>query len=375
MTDAIEGDGPEITALLVGPDDAGQRLDKILARQAERDDLGLSRTRLQDLIAQGFVRLDGIVALSPSLKPKQGARILFEVPPPVDATPQAEAIPLSVVFEDDDVIVLDKPAGLVVHPAPGHLTGTLVNALLSHCGDSLSGIGGVRRPGIVHRLDKDTTGLMVAAKSDRAHRGLADIFADHGRSGSLLREYRAFVWGQPDRGSGTIDAALGRHAHHRDRMAVVSAAKGRHAVTHWSLEERYAPAAALIRCRLETGRTHQIRVHMAHIGHPLIADPVYAGGVQDQGLASGRCVPGCHRGAGAAGAPCRGPRLRSSRHGPRALVRKSPASGSRCSRGRSTGRNRRTSGDIENQLVAEAQLYRSSLRGAKQQSNLGCDPG
>lgn len=278
MTGDIEGDGPEIIAVLVGPDDAGQRLDKILARQAERDDLGLSRTRLQDLIAEGFVRLDGAVALSSSLKPKQGARILFEVPPPVDATPLAEDIPLTIVFEDEDVIVIDKPAGLVVHPAPGHPTGTLVNALLGHCGDSLSGIGGVRRPGIVHRLDKDTTGLMVAAKSDRAHRGLADIFADHGRSGSLLREYRAFVWGQPDRGTGAIDAPLGRHAHHRDRMAVVSSAKGRHAVTHWSIEERYAPAAALLRCRLETGRTHQIRVHMAHIGHPLIADAVYAAG-------------------------------------------------------------------------------------------------
>ncbi len=278
MTDDIEIDGPEITAVLVGPDDAGQRLDKILARQAERDDLGLSRTRLQDLIAGGFVHLDGVVALSPSLKPKQGARILFEVPPPVDATPQPEDIPLSIVFEDEDLIVIDKPAGLVVHPAPGHPSGTLVNALLGHCGDSLSGIGGVRRPGIVHRLDKDTTGLMVAAKSDRAHRSLADTFADHGRSGSLLRDYRAFVWGQPDRGTGIIDAPLGRHAHHRDRMAVVSPAKGRHAVTHWSVEERFAPAAALLRCRLETGRTHQIRVHMAYIGHPLIADAVYAAG-------------------------------------------------------------------------------------------------
>ncbi len=278
MTADLEDGGPEITSVLVGPDDAGQRLDKILARQAERDDLGLSRTRLQDLIADGFVRLDGVVASSPSLRPKAGTRIIFEVPPPVDATPQAEDIPLSIVFEDEDVIVVDKPAGLVVHPAPGHATGTLVNALLHHCGDSLSGIGGVRRPGIVHRLDKDTTGLMVAAKSDRAHRGLADIFADHGRSGSLLRDYRAFVWGRPDRAFGTIEAALGRHAHHRDRMAVVSSAKGRHAVTHWSIEERYTSAAAQLRCRLETGRTHQIRVHLAHIGHPLIADAVYGAG-------------------------------------------------------------------------------------------------
>ncbi len=275
---ADDGEGPEIAVFVVGRDEAGQRLDKVLAQHAAREDLGLSRTRLQDLVAGGFVRVDGVVAPSPSVKLKEGTRILFEVPPPTDAVPLPQDIPLSVVFEDDDLIVIDKPAGLVVHPAPGHADGTLVNALLGHCGDGLSGIGGIRRPGIVHRLDKDTTGLLVAAKSERAHRGLAEIFADHGRSGSLVRQYLALTWTVPDRGSGTVEAPLGRHPHHRDRMAVVPAAKGRHAVTHWTVEEKYPPVAALLRCRLETGRTHQIRVHMAHLGHPLIADPVYGAG-------------------------------------------------------------------------------------------------
>lgn len=278
MTDVTETDGPEITAFAVGPEEAGQRLDKLLALHAAREDLGLSRTRLQELIGAGFVRVDGVVASNPNAKPKEGVRILFEVPPPVDATPQPEDIPLAIVFEDEDLIVIDKPTGLVVHPAPGHPGGTLVNALLFHCGESLSGIGGIRRPGIVHRLDKDTTGLMVAAKSERAHRGLADIFADHGRSGSLVREYLAGVWTLPDRSFGTVEAPIGRHPHHRERMAVVPPAKGRHAVTHWQVEEKFPPAATLLRCRLETGRTHQIRVHMADIGHPLIGDMVYGAG-------------------------------------------------------------------------------------------------
>ena len=276
MTD--DTDGPELAAFTVGEDEAGTRLDKILALYAAREDLALSRTRLQELVAGGFVRLDGAVAANPSLKLKAGMRILFEVPPPLDATPEPEDIPLAIVFEDDDLIVLDKPAGLVVHPAPGHPRGTLVNALLFHCGTSLSGIGGIRRPGIVHRLDKDTAGLMVAAKSERAHRGLAETFADHGRSGSLVREYLAVGWGMPDRRHGTVEAAIGRHAHHRDRMAVVPEAKGRHAVTHWVLEEAFGAVAAVLRCRLETGRTHQIRVHMAHLGHPLLGDPVYGAG-------------------------------------------------------------------------------------------------
>jgi 23S rRNA pseudouridine1911/1915/1917 synthase len=195
--------------------------------------------------------------------------------------PRAEPIPLSIVYEDDAIIVIDKPKGLVVHPAAGNWTGTLVNALIAHCGDSLSGIGGVRRPGIVHRLDKDTTGLLVVAKTDRAHRKLAAQFADHGRTGALERAYLAFVWGVPARPKGTIDKPIDRHPHARDKMAVRPG--GRTAITHWEVLERYAGAdqkgvASLVECRLETGRTHQIRVHLAAIGHPLLGDSVYGPG-------------------------------------------------------------------------------------------------
>src|SRR5208282_2106998 len=179
---------------------------------------------------------------------------------------------------------LDKPAGLVVHPGAGHETGTLVNALIAHCGDSLSGIGGVKRPGIVHRLDKDTSGLLVVAKTDAAHQGLSKLFADHGRKLSLTREYLALVWGEPDRQAGVIDAPLGRHNIQREKMAVVSEERGREAITHWRLLEKFGadrenkPVASLIACQLETGRTHQIRVHFAHMGHPLLGDSTYGGG-------------------------------------------------------------------------------------------------
>ena len=182
-----------------------------------------------------------------------------------------------MVYEDEHLIVIDKPAGLVVHPAPGHAAGTLVNALIRHCGASLSGIGGVRRPGIVHRLDKDTSGLLVVAKTDAAHRGLAELFADHGRTGSLKREYLALVWGGFDARAGKVVAPIGRDPRHREKMAVVSEERGRHATTHWRLEENLGPAS-LIACQLETGRTHQIRVHMASIGHPLLGDSVYGSG-------------------------------------------------------------------------------------------------
>ena len=267
----------ETVTLRLGPDAAGQRIDKALAVLGDGLDPPLSRTRLQALIAEGCISLDGVVVTDPKHKAQTGAEVTLRLPPPVDALPQAEAIALDVVYEDDDLLVIDKPAGLVVHPAAGHESGTLVNALLAHCGASLSGIGGVRRPGIVHRLDKDTTGLMVVAKSDRAHQGLSAVFADHGRSGSLIRLYRAVVWGTPDRRSGTIEAPLGRHPHHREKIAVLAPGRGRHAVTHWSVEEGLG-AATLLACRLETGRTHQIRVHMAEIGHPLVGDALYGSG-------------------------------------------------------------------------------------------------
>ena len=196
-----------------------------------------------------------------------------------------EDLPLDVIYEDEHLIVIDKPAGLVVHPAPGHADGTLVNALIRHCGASLSGVGGIRRPGIVHRLDKDTSGLLVVAKTDAAHRGLADLFADHGRSGSLEREYLALVWGAFDGAAGKVDAAIARHPRHRERMATASGERGRQAVTHWRLVEAFG-RASLVACRLETGRTHQIRVHMASTGHPLLGNSVYGAGFQDQGGAA-----------------------------------------------------------------------------------------
>ena len=262
---------------MVGEAEAGARLDRVLAAHAT----ALSRTRLKALVLAGRVAIDGRTIRDPGHRVNAGDRLTVEVPPPEEATPQAENIPLAIVHEDDDLIVIDKPKGLVVHPAAGNHSGTLVNALIAHCGASLSGIGGVKRPGIVHRLDKDTTGVMVIAKNDRAHRALAAQFADHGRSGPLQRGYLAFVWGVPDRPRGTIDKPLGRHAQARDRMAVRQ--DGRHAVTHWEVLERYdgadgKPVASLIDCRLETGRTHQIRVHLAAISHPLLGDQVYGAG-------------------------------------------------------------------------------------------------
>jgi len=256
---------------------AGERLDRVLAGSIA----DLSRSRLKALILAGEVAIGGRTIRDPGHRVNAGDAITVAVPPPEPAEPRPEDIPLKVVFEDDEIIVIDKPRGLVVHPAAGHWTGTLVNALIAHCGASLSGVGGVRRPGIVHRLDKDTTGLMVVAKTDRAHRALAKQFADHGREGPLERGYLAFVWGAPDRPRGTIDKPIARHPRARDKMAV--RAEGREAITHWEVLERYRgtdgkPVASLLACRLETGRTHQIRVHLAHLGHPLMGDPVYGPG-------------------------------------------------------------------------------------------------
>jgi len=264
------------------PDEAAsERLDRFLVKATEGAEL--SRTRLKSLIEEGAVLVDGTAA-SASTKLRPGSIVGIVMPEPVDPIPHGEDIPLTIVFEDEHLLVIDKPAGIVVHPAAGHPTGTLVNALIHHCGDSLSGIGGVRRPGIVHRLDKDTSGLLVVAKSNAAHRGLAKLFADHGRELSLERAYHALVWNVPERTSGTVEAALGRHATDRQRMAVVADARGRFAITHWERLETYdapekaQPVASLVACMLETGRTHQIRVHMAHIGHPVMGDPLYAKG-------------------------------------------------------------------------------------------------
>jgi 23S rRNA pseudouridine1911/1915/1917 synthase len=257
--------------------DVGERLDRLLAARIA----DLSRSRLKALILDGKVSVDARNVEDPGYRVHAGEVLTVFVPPAEPAEPEGEAIPLNVVFEDAHLIVIDKPAGLVVHPAAGNWTGTLVNALIAHCGDTLSGIGGVRRPGIVHRLDKDTTGLMVVAKTDAAHKGLADQFADHGRTGPLQRGYLAFVWGVPDRPKGRIEAPIDRHPHARDKMAVRP--NGREAVTHWELTETFQgidgkPVASLISCRLETGRTHQIRVHVAHIGHPLLGDETYGAG-------------------------------------------------------------------------------------------------
>jgi 23S rRNA pseudouridine1911/1915/1917 synthase len=264
----------------ISGEQAGERLDRVLAGNS-----ALSRTRLKALILDGAVTVGARTIRDPGYRVNLGETVTVAVPEPEPAEPSGESIPLNIVFEDDEIIVIDKPAGLVVHPAPGHATGTLVNALIAHCGDSLSGIGGVKRPGIVHRLDKDTSGLMVVAKTDRAHQSLAAQFADHGRTGPLRRGYLAFVWGAPARPKGTIDEPIDRHPKSRDRMAV--RANGRVAITHWQVLERFAgpggkktdkPVASLIECRLETGRTHQIRVHLAHAGHPLLGDTVYGPG-------------------------------------------------------------------------------------------------
>jgi 23S rRNA pseudouridine1911/1915/1917 synthase len=272
-----EDDASEVTILAVRPEEKGERIDRLLAARIE----ALSRSRLKALILEGRVTAGGRTIRDPGYRVNAAEELVVAVPPPEPAAPRAEPIPLSIVYEDDDLIVIDKPAGLVVHPAAGNWTGTLVNALVAHCGDSLSGIGGVRRPGIVHRLDKETSGLMVVAKNDRAHKALARQFADHGRSGPLVRGYLALAWGDPGRPRGTVDAPIDRHPHARDRMAV--RAGGREAITHWERLEVFpseagAPVASLLECRLETGRTHQIRVHLAHIGHPLLGDEVYGSG-------------------------------------------------------------------------------------------------
>ncbi|MGP6086532.1 RluA family pseudouridine synthase [Antarctobacter jejuensis] len=270
--------------------DPPPRLDKALARDVP-EAAALSRTRLARLIAQGAVSRDGTVMTDPKAKVTEGDVVEIGVPPAEDYDVVAQDIPLQVIWEDADLIVIDKPAGMVVHPAPGTPDGTLVNALLHHFGGDLSGVGGEKRPGIVHRIDKDTSGLLVVAKSDRAHHGLAAQFEKH----TARRAYLAIAHGVPDLadprltntrgvsagadGVVTITSGLARHRTERQRQAVYFDGQGRHAITHVKLLERFGtpPSLSLVECRLETGRTHQIRVHMAHVGHALLGDPVYGG--------------------------------------------------------------------------------------------------
>jgi 23S rRNA pseudouridine1911/1915/1917 synthase len=258
--------GVSIKQAELTPDMTGWRLDRALATALPT----LSRERLKTLISAGAVTVGERLVRDPASKVPGPAPVAVAVPDPRPAGNEAQEIPLEIVFEDDHLIVIDKPAGLVVHPACGNLDGTLVNALLHHCRGSLSGIGGIERPGIVHRIDKDTSGLMVAAKTDRAHAGLARQFADH----SIDRRYKAIVQGRPIPPAGRIEGNLGRSPANRKKMAIVAAEQGKHAVTHY---RTLVPlrGAALVECRLETGRTHQVRVHMASIGHSLLGDATY----------------------------------------------------------------------------------------------------
>ena len=269
----------------IGTEDAGGRLDRALQRQLPE----LSRSRLKQLILDGCVESGGRVLRDPATRASPGAVVAVLLPEPQAAEPAAQPITLDIRFEDAHLIVIDKPAGMVVHPAPGNQEGTLVNALLAHCGPSLAGIGGIRRPGIVHRLDKDTSGLLVAAKTEAAHRALAEDFAVR----RVERAYSAVVWGVPAPASGEIAGNIGRSATNRKKMAVVVEPRGKPAVTRYRVERRFGGeggnVAALLECRLLTGRTHQIRVHLAHIGHPVIGDPAY--GTRSRG-AIARLGPG-----------------------------------------------------------------------------------
>ena len=260
---------PDAPATLIraGETDAGQRLDRVLAQHLPL----LSRTRLKRLIETGQVTHAGAALRDPSLRVRCGQNFVVILPQIGDAEPVAQPIALEIRFEDAYLIVIDKPAGMVVHPAPGNPDGTLVNALLAHCGASLSGIGGVRRPGIVHRLDKGTSGLIVAAKTEAAHHALSRDFAAR----RIDRAYTAFVWGVPSVSAGEIAGNIGRSSAHRKKMAVVGEERGKPAITRYRVERAFGVHAAQIECRLATGRTHQIRVHFAHLGHPLIGDPVY----------------------------------------------------------------------------------------------------
>jgi 23S rRNA pseudouridine1911/1915/1917 synthase len=265
---SLAGVGCVRQIVMAGADDAGERADRFLAARFD----GASRSRIKGLIEAGAVTVDGATLSDPAFRVKAGHTFAILVPEPVAAEPEAQDIALAVVYEDEEVIVVDKPAGMVVHPAPGNPDGTLVNALLAHCGASLQGIGGVRRPGIVHRIDKDTSGLLVAAKTEAALTGLQRQFADH----SAARTYSAVVWGVPNPLAGEIEGPIGRHPVDRQRMAIVTRG-GRAALTRYRTVRRVGSRAALLECRLATGRTHQIRVHLSHTGYPIVGDDMYGG--------------------------------------------------------------------------------------------------
>ena len=283
--DPVDSVGP----IAAGPEDAGERLDRFLARRLP----AFSRSRLKQLIEAGHVSAGGATLSDPSRRVKPGQVFVLDLPPATAARPEGQAMDLKIVYEDEDVIVVDKPAGLVVHPAPGNPDRTLVNALIAHCGESLSGIGGERRPGIVHRLDKDTSGLIVAAKNDAAHRALSADFAAR----RIERRYLALVWGAPTPREGKIEGAIGRHPVDRKRMAVVKRG-GKPALTRYRVLEALGPGASLVECRIATGRTHQIRVHLASIGHPVVGDPVYGGGAPRRSDATAAAAEALHRATG-----------------------------------------------------------------------------
>ncbi|GBQ61399.1 ribosomal RNA large subunit 23S rRNA pseudouridine synthase D [Ameyamaea chiangmaiensis NBRC 103196] len=252
--------------LVAGQDDARERTDRFVARAIGT----ISRSRVKSLMEEGSLTRDGVVVRDASEPVRAGASYILSPPPPVPAVPEGQCMALDILYEDGDLIVIDKPAGLVVHPAPGNETGTLVNALIAHCGDSLVGIGGERRPGIVHRLDKDTSGVMVAAKTEKAHLALSEAFAAR----TIQRSYTALCWGALLPSRGDFEGAIGRDKADRKRMAVVRAG-GKPALTHYRTVKSIGAGLTLVECRLATGRTHQIRVHFAHAGHPLVGDPVY----------------------------------------------------------------------------------------------------
>jgi len=267
----------KITEIKPAPEEAGMRLDSFLHKCLPE----LSRSRYKELIKTGHVSSQERNIEEPNHRVKPDYVYFVKIPPPSDPEPQPEDIPLDIIYEDEYVCVINKPSGMVVHPAVGNWSGTLVNALLHHCGQDLSGVGGVKRPGIVHRIDKDTSGLLVVSKNDEAHYSLSEQFAAHGRDGKLVREYKALVWGVPSPKKSTIETQLGRHPGNRLKIAVMRAG-GKQAITHYICNDVFTQqsmkVASLISCQLETGRTHQIRVHMAHIGHPLLGDMVYGSG-------------------------------------------------------------------------------------------------